>query len=236
MENNAFFNLAQSFDWEKRLNREMPFIIAEIDKTDGKYICDLGGGIGKHSLYLQEYGYDVVLIDRDVESLNLAKKIGIGKIISAEFLNFNKHVSGLDFIFTIGNGLSSLKANELKEFAEISYSCLKAKGRILVQILNYDALIQMNNFIISSRVDDNIFHLRFIEPYDNEKMEFHYVETELDSLETNITKKYFNILLKDDLQNAFLEAGFQEITFYSDYSGNPYDQNTGRDTIFVAVK
>ena len=73
MADDIFTRLSLTFDWEARLNRELPFILDEISKTKGKSILDLGGGIGMHSLYLQEKGYDVTLLDRSAECIKKAK-------------------------------------------------------------------------------------------------------------------------------------------------------------------
>ena len=231
-----FKTLAKTIDWEKRLNNEMPFILSLIRNTGGKQICDLGGGTGRHSLYLQQKGYNVTLVDPDTESLEEAKKIGVEKVICASFSDFNKNVSGLDFILCIGNGLASLPQNEFPAFIQNCHRVLHKKGALFIQILNFDFIQSQEYFVISSKVYENILFLRFIEPFDKEKMIFHLVMTDLNSQETVIEKRNFNVYFADSISEMLLNNGFKKVNFYADFKGTPYNKDSGRDTIFCATK
>ncbi len=232
----SFHDTNLTINWKNRLQSEMPFIVSHIEKTRAKDICDIGGGIGMHSYYLQEQGFNILLVDPDEESLKMAKNIGVKNTFQSDFMNFHKLCNKFDFIFSLGNAFSNVQKHELNDFAKICYNALNDTGQFFVQILNYEALQKRNNFILASRFEQAKHHLRFIEPCNKDKMEMHYIISNHDNGEINISRHYFTTHYQDEIQRAGTKAGFSDVIFYSDYKGSDYSKTDGRDLIFVWVK
>lgn len=238
MENNEFpVNLIMSINWQERLKREMPFIEEKISQTSGKRVCDIGGGAGYHTLYLQEKGLEAVLIDRDEAVLHIAQENGVNNTLCASFLDFQQKVSGkFDFVFSLGNGLAALTQEEFKNFLGNVYHFLNPGGIFFSQILNFDYIRKQEYFVIASRSEQDFYQLRIARPHSEKQLNFQFVTIEYKTGIVSDKRLFFSILSRDFIQECAVQAGFQRSEFYADYSGNPHDRENGRDTIFILYK
>jgi 2-polyprenyl-3-methyl-5-hydroxy-6-metoxy-1,4-benzoquinol methylase len=236
MADDIFTKLSLTFDWETRLKREMPLILDEISHTKGKRVLDIGGGIGMHSLYLQEKGYDVTLLDKSSECINQAKNFGVKNAITGDFSKVLGFKEKFDFIICLGNVISAIKKKDFESFAENLFRSLNPWGRMFFQGLNFDNISTSESFVIASEIKEDVYRLRFIEPYDKDLALFHYVETDLKTSDVKITKKVFNAHLKNDINKSLSAAGFEAIAFYGDYTKSDFLPDKSRDVIFTCLK
>lgn len=150
-------------------------LLLELPKNKEIKILDSGGGTGKYSIYLNELGYDVTLIDISQNSLNEAKRKAEEKDISFDTLLCNSEKTSFtnnsfDFIMMNGGVISYTPDPDklLKETSRI----LKPKGLLFFDFLNSvgwaietldpsskvnlaaekDKLIQMDDWDYSARV------------------------------------------------------------------------------------
>lgn len=59
-----------------------------LKKAKGK-VLDVGGGVGSHSLHLQQKGVDVTMLEIEAELCEVAQKRGVENIVLADFFEFN---------------------------------------------------------------------------------------------------------------------------------------------------
>ena len=87
-------------DWPAHEQKSMEFV-------KGK-VLDIGCGAGRHSLYLQEKGFDVLGIDISPLAVNVCKLRGLKKteVMSIEELNFKPE--SFDTILMMGNNFGLL--------------------------------------------------------------------------------------------------------------------------------
>ncbi len=83
---------------------EMPEVEKKaLKKCKGK-VLDVGGGVGSHSLYLQNNGFDVTLVDICEGLCEVASKRGIKKVIHDNFFELNSDMKYDTLIFMM-NGI-----------------------------------------------------------------------------------------------------------------------------------
>jgi 2-polyprenyl-3-methyl-5-hydroxy-6-metoxy-1,4-benzoquinol methylase len=54
---------------------------------DGK-VLDVGAGVGSHSLYLQEVGFDVTAIELSGQACEIMEKRGVKKVVNGNIFNY----------------------------------------------------------------------------------------------------------------------------------------------------
>jgi len=98
MSTKAYFS--EHRDWPAHEQKSMEFV-------KGK-VLDIGCGAGRHSLYLQEKGFDVLGIDISPLAVNVCKLRGLKKteVMSIEELNFKPE--SFDTILMMGNNFGLL--------------------------------------------------------------------------------------------------------------------------------
>lgn len=103
-------------------------------------VLDLGGGTGRWSLFLQERGFDVILVDPSEEMLKIAEKKGVKKFLKAraEDLPFSSH--SFDTVLAMGDVLSYVE-NKVKAFSEIA-RVLKPGGLLIATVDNFYTFLQ----------------------------------------------------------------------------------------------
>ncbi len=95
-------------------------------------VLDLGGGVGSHSLELQNKGLDVTLLDSSVGCCNTASQRGVKKVIHADFYNYHPN-NTYDTVLLMMNGIGLAAAvDHLPVFFSKVKEYLKPNGQILL--------------------------------------------------------------------------------------------------------
>lgn len=134
----------RSINWNARLQRELPCLAEIIGPPGSGGILDAGCGTGRHAMALAQRGYRVTGADASTEMLSLARSLPVEPHaevtwVNASYRELSSHAGGgFDGVFCIGNSLAaaasrSACAQAVEEFAR----CLRAGGRLFVQILNF---------------------------------------------------------------------------------------------------
>lgn len=77
-------------------------------KLAGGRVLDIGCGAGRHSLYLQECGYDVVAIDRSPLAIEVCRKRGVRKAKVKEITGVSRRLGVFDTVLLLGNNFGLL--------------------------------------------------------------------------------------------------------------------------------
>ncbi len=201
------------------------FIEIETGGLNGKQIVDIGCGTGKLAVNLSSLGADITGVDLDDEMLDIARKRNAGGKQLA-FLNLNMLKIGeyfesnsFDAIISFGNTLVHLQSpGEILSFFNQTGRILSPSGKLLIQIVNYDFII-----------DTGLNSLPLIE---NEKISFqrYYEFREQDekiNFKTILTVKKTGQIIKNSvpllplrrelLLHLLDKAGFNNITFYGSF-------------------
>jgi SAM-dependent methyltransferase len=100
-------------------------------------VLDVGAGAGRHALYLQEQGHDVIAIDASPLSVEVCRKRGVKDARILSIFDVDETIGTVDTIVMLGNNFGLFGSYDgaktmLKRFATITPD----NGRIIAETLN----------------------------------------------------------------------------------------------------
>lgn len=215
-------------------SNQVDFIKSKIPEIEGE-ILDIGCGIGTLSLELSNYYNCVLGIDMDAEMIraaskkteNISKNIDFKQISMLEMVPFIKKNS-LEGIICFGNTLVHLNSlDEIADFLQQSKTVLKSKGKLLLQIVNYDKILGKNIKQLPIIENDEIIFERNYEYRKSEnKIDFN---TRLTVKSTQqIIENSIELLpvLKNELAILLKNAGFNTCNYYGNFNQELYTMDS----------
>ena len=234
-------SIAKVYDYIFPKNRKQLEFVESIKKISiEEKILDIGCATGNLTELLGEKTGNVVGIDLDKELLKEAKD----KHPNLNFENMNMlevnekfEENSFDRVVSFGNTLVHLDSREeVEEFFQKVYKTLKFNGFFIVQIINYNRVIEKNIKNLPTIDNEKVKFVRDYE-YDKSIGKVDFI-TELTIKEANLNIKN-NIkllaLTKIEIQKFLGETGFRNIEFYGDFEGRELSDNS-EAVIFVAQK
>ena len=234
-------SIAKVYDYIFPKNRKQLEFVESIKKISiEEKILDIGCTTGNLTELLGEKTGNVVGIDLDKELLKEAKD----KHPNLNFENMNMlevnekfEENSFDRVVSFGNTLVHLDSREeVEEFFQKVYKTLKFNGFFIVQIINYNRIIEKNIKNLPTIDNEKVKFVRDYE-YDKSIGKVDFI-TELTIKEANLNIKN-NIkllaLTKIEIQKFLGEIGFRNIEFYGDFEGRELSDNS-EAVIFVAQK
>ncbi|ADA67496.1 Methyltransferase type 11 [Thermotoga petrophila RKU-10] len=103
-------------------------------------VLDLGGGTGKWSLFLQERGFEVVLVDPSKEMLEVAREKGVKNVVEARAEDLPFPSGAFEAVLALGDVLSYVE-NKDKAFSEIR-RVLVPDGLLIATVDNFYTFLQ----------------------------------------------------------------------------------------------
>ena len=234
-------SIAKVYDYIFPKNRKQLEFVESIKKiSNEEKILDIGCATGNLTELLGEKTRNIVVIDLDKELLKEAKE----KHPNLNFENMNMlkinekfEENSFDRVVSFGNTLVHLDSREeVEEFFQKVYKTLKFNGFFIVQIINYNRIIEKNIKNLPTIDNEKVKFVRDYE-YDKSIGKVDFI-TELTIKEANLNIKN-NIkllaLTKIEIQKFLGEIGFRNIEFYGDFEGRELSDNS-EAVIFVAQK
>ncbi len=202
-------------------------------------ILDVAAGTGNHALALGEEGYDVRAVEYDekmLEVLEEKQKKPNPDIIARrgdmkEILVYYPR-SFFDTVYCIGNSLVHLTTvAEIEQFLEGAYAVLKTEGTLIIQIINYDRILDQNikGLPTIKNEQDPKLKAEFVRNYekirDSNLLDFHTLLTIEQSGEKKVFEDHTSLLpiRYQELRNLLEKAGFTKIQAYSNFMEGEYD-------------
>ncbi len=199
----------------------------------GDKVLDLACGQGRHSIYLNKKGYDVLGLDLAEENVKIANAASNDTLRFRVHDMREKYPEKFRFIINLFTSLGYFK--NLEENLKVLKACkemLDWDGRLVIDFFNADMVIK--NLVASElKMVDNI--------------EFKLEKTLNDGIITkDITfsdmGKEFHFsekvqaLTRSDFKKLLSEAGFELINTFGDYNLNPFIPDRSPRLILVAKK
>ena len=209
---------------------QVDFIKSKIPESDCN-VLDIGCGIGTLSFELTNYYKSVLGIDMDAEMIRAAskKKEDESKSIQFHKLSMLKLDTFIDNnsiggVICFGNTLVHLNSlDEIADFLKQSKAVLNSNGKLLLQIVNYDKIINKNiKQLPLIENDEIIFERNYCYHKSENKIDFN---TRLTVKSTQqIIKNSIQLLplLKKELALLLNEAGFNNCNYYGNFKQELY--------------
>lgn len=234
-----YAEIARYYDYIFPLSAEKLNLINDLAGNNSKDILDVASGSGLYSKKLSDNGYNVTAIDLDNEMINKLKEKD--KKIDAKVLNMldiEKLNKKFDLIFSIGNSIVHLENNEMiKKFLYSVKSSLSENGKLLIQIVNYDRILEKNikRLPTIKNNEENLVFERYYEYLEQEhKINFKTI------LKVNNSTFENNVLLhpitSEEIKGLLKEVGFSSINFYGDFTQSNYEPIDSFPLIIIAKK
>ncbi len=234
----AFFytSIADYYDYIFPLNKfQVDFILSEITKPyNNKSILEAGCGTGNLPLVLSEYGINVTGIDFDSEMINKAiKKCKTKTNLIVRYLDMRNLLTTFqntyyNAIVCFGNTLVHLTdPSDIFSFIKQTKSLLAKNGTLLMQIINYDRILDQS---IDSLPTIENKDIRFQRIYNLDStsglIEFKTILDVKSSNEVINNKVLLYPLRKKELTTYLTKAGYKEINYYSNFKKSASDSNS----------
>lgn len=202
-------------------------------KQDSK-ILDLACGKGRHSIFMNKAGYDVVGVDLSANSIQEAKKhenntlkFSVGDMREALFPNSFDAVFNLFTSF----GYFEEEQDNLKVFSAV-YNQLKNRGVFVMDFMN--ASLVKNHL-----VEKEVKNVEGIEFHLNRKVENNFIVKDIrfsDQGKDFYFQERVKICNADYFHTLAQKAGFELAEVFGDYKLSPYNEETSPRLISFFIK
>ena len=237
-----YSSIAKFYNYIFPLNSaQVNFVKSHTPMFKHKNLLEIGSATGNLTLALKQEGYSAFGLELDERMNDIAKsklQVNTSMFTCANMLNIdNVYIENtFNSIVCFGNTLVHLQSGaEVKEFIEKSYSLLNDGGKLLIQIINYDRVI-----------DNSVDSLPTIE---NEKVKFvrnYLLKSEYELLfNTSLTIKEDNKTItnsqklmpirRETINKIISSAGFNTIESFGAFDGSDWS-NESMNTIVVCTK
>ena len=222
----------------------------EKDLSKGDKILDLACGRGAYSIALSKKGYDLYALDLDSEMIKgLKEKSKEGDLDIKAFEGNMTEIENLIHekfhrIFCIGNSLVHLKNTlEILDFLRKLHSILEDKGDLIIQIVNYDRILDKKINTLptlkgSISTEENVIFHRNYSFIDDNTVSF---DTELIINKGDKSESYKNsipllAIRSTNLIKLLKDSGFSNINCYGGFNNTPFDPLESFSLIIKAAK
>lgn len=237
----SFYNtLSKYYDVVfKQEEKTIEFLLETLQYGDR--VLDAACGTGTYSIPMNKKGANVVGVDLDSTMIEKAKSKVKNYNHNVQFLEGNMiHLKerfgkeSFNIIFCIGNSIVHLESKkQIEAVIKDYYEMLKEKGILIIQIINYDRIIEqgITELPLIHRKEEGVKFIRTYEYLSSE--EKIYFKTKIivnedgngeiieeDSVITLIP------LLKDEIYNMFVKAGFNKIDVFGGFNKAQYNSES----------
>ena len=212
----------------KETRRDVDFICDVLELNKGDKILDLFCGVGRHSRELAKTGYLATGIDLNVSYLELAKQLCKKSINTPNFIlgdvRYIYYGKGYDAIIIMFQSFGYFSDAEDKLILSKAFKALKPKGRLFIEILNRDWIL--NNYIKVQ--DTKVNGIRVVEKRDfdilSSKNNFIIKRYEKDGVVTKSGS--WRLYSTHEIKNILEDIGFRFVAGYSNFKKEPLRMDT----------
>jgi 2-polyprenyl-3-methyl-5-hydroxy-6-metoxy-1,4-benzoquinol methylase len=232
-------DISHYYDYIFPTGKEQVNFIREAAGSPPKTLLDIACGTGGYSIELARLGYEVTAADIDPAMVMGLKSKLVNQdfkinCIQAGMLNLEKEIhSRFDLAFCIGNSLVHLDGKaEVQEFFKSVKKLLKKEGKLVIQIINFDRILNksVKELPVIKNDDIGLVFERYYR-YEEHKNKV-YFRTVLTVEDKRIENEIPLLpLLSQQAENMLKDAGFRNVKFFADFTGNEFE----KDNSFMLV-
>jgi SAM-dependent methyltransferase len=235
-------------DWDRRLAREMPYLISRLESAACRKVVDVACGTGAHAIALAEAGFVVTAMDPDPALLGKASALAGKAGVSLEFKEaaFADLPAGMEAAFDaaicMGNSISLAGPGKDLEVALSGLgSLLKPSGLLLVHSINYPMLAKRREDPwgpVRVLEDGGLILKGFIPrqsgPWD--AVLIHLAKDEQDNWQRHPVRFELNPHSPSDLKNAARGAGLSLKAVQGGFESEAPDAPKSADLVYELIK
>lgn len=224
-----YTKLASVYDQIFPYNQNLNNMILSITKPQG-HILDVGCATGSQLAKLNEQGFSTYGIDinRDLLKIAQARDLDVEQLnmLDIEQLNVT-----FDTIYCVGNSLVHLKnEQEIFDFVNKSLRLLNSGGTLLIQIINYDRILDQNITSLPTIKNNDV---TFSRNYEIGHFSIKFSTTLNDDLTQEVT---LYPIRQQRLISLLKEVGFNDIHCYGSFQYNDFDVHHSQPLVVIAEK
>jgi len=244
------FEYRKLIAWPARIERESPFLDDVLASAPSRRLLDLGCGTGEHSRYLASKGFSVVGVDLSesmLESCVDEKQTGV-EFVLGDISNVAAVVDGFfGSAICLGNTIPHLVSESaLRSFVEGVAAVLEPEAPLIIQILNYDRIIENDerflpiNFRPDPDGSGTIVFLRLMDPKPDGSVTFYPASLRLvadrdEPLELIASRRVdLRGWRRDEIELMLREGGFEAIDVFGGFDRSTWERLESRDLLLVA--
>ncbi|MBN1447881.1 MAG: methyltransferase domain-containing protein [Bacteroidetes bacterium] len=223
--------LAADYDamtqFDQRLEKQLA-LFAKIGRLPG-HAVDMGCGTGVHAVALAQLGWDVTAVDVSAEMLERArghaKRHGRDiRFLQGDFLQ-PLPVASTELLLCLGNSLPHLPSREaLGNVLTYWRTLLATKGRVIIQLLNYERILAEQERIVNIRRERERIIVRFYD-FLPDALQFNILTIieRTSSPEHSLRSTRLIPFTGADIESAAADAGFSECQIAASIEGTPVE-------------
>ena len=206
-------------------------IVEYLDLKKGSKILDLACGIGRHSIYLEKIGFDVIGTDKSTNNIKKAKKNENDKLKFIQMEMINDTNRKYDGIFNLFTSFGYVNHDYNLETIKNIERQLKDDGKVIIDFMN--TLFVKNNLVIEETkvIDDLSFKIK-------RKSDGKHIYKEIkfnDQKDYFFQEKVMDLSL-NDFENYLKRHNLKIIKTFGDYNLNEFDIENSERLIMVIKK
>lgn len=231
-------------NFQQRLNKEMRTLSKWLEKYKMSSVLDAACGSGLHTISLAQLGVPCVGLDLSKEMIKIAKKNAVIFQAQAHFLQSdlrelsNQVKQNFDAILFLGNSLPHLTPQtELNRIMLEFRKVLNPQGILIIQLLNYDKILEAQERIISiTRRQQNIY-IRFYDYYDS-YLQFNilHINWQNDDIQHRLISTRLYPYLKSEVESILQDKGFAILDTFGSMNFEPFDIMHSKNLIIIGIK
>ncbi|HZL10196.1 MAG TPA: class I SAM-dependent methyltransferase [Prolixibacteraceae bacterium] len=235
MTKHFYTSIAKHYQHIFPFNPDHISFLRQVLPYNGAKILDVGCATGDLSFALSHFGFPVWAFDFDAQMIEIAQRTKLDDSMfpvfeQSDMLLVDQHYpeSFFNTVICFGNTLVHLLTDDdIRQFIHAAYKVLAPEGKLTIQILNYDFVLEHQ---IKSLPPIDNEHILFERNYEfNNDSELINFNTKLiiKSTGQEITNSVqLYAIRKNKLQELLEEAGFGALEFFGNFNGDPLQDNS----------
>lgn len=209
-------------------------VISFLNMPSGSPVIDLACGKGRHSVFLNKAGFEVVGVDLSANSIQYAKQFENQNLHFdvADLRTFKTNIQ-FDYGFNLFTSFAYFKSDQENQQVLNSFNaCLKPDGVLLLDFFNAEKIKKMQSYSETKTIDGITFHLHKIidDKKVTKRIEFNAEDKEY------YYQEEVQLLNLPDFETLFAQTGFSILNVFGNYNLEPYQAETSDRLIFIAKK
>lgn len=209
-------------------------LVSHLNLTPNSKALDLACGKGRHSITLNELGFDVLGVDLSSNSIEEAKQFE-NEMLHFDVCDmrnsFTKDTFDVVFNLFTSFGYFENKGDNKKVIAAI-YEMLKDNGILVIDFMNSRRVI--NTLVESETKVVDPIEFKITRNYDGDHI-FKHINFEDEGVKHSYTERVQALMLKD-FEALLTENGFNILSTFGDFALNGFQEETSDRLILVAEK